>query len=241
MTIRLSGVILAVTAAALGFTPSTARAPQAPTLRSVAPPAAALVLVPVSGTWTADYENASQILTIDGTAAAKAPDADAVRSLLGDAAPGFVKALAAPGAFPLAIVRDIKDFKAGRLTVQFKLVAGASDQNAGILFNLKPDGSYLYARYNTKDGNVAVWKFENGTRTVLTHGDEHEQLPLNVWHTLDVQVTGTTVTATANGRLTVKHALEAPVSGRVGVWTKTDAVTTFRLFQSNHLDHHVVR
>ena len=235
--------MLVAAAMAVAFTPLIA-APQAPATHTMGPatqPAASFVLVPVSGSWTADYENAKQILTIDGTAPAKAPDAEAVRSLMGDAAPGFVKALAAPGAFPLAIARDIKEFKGGRLTVQFKLVAGASDQNAGIVFNLKPDGSYLYARYNTKDGNVAVWKFENGARTVLTHGAEHEQLPLNVWHTLDVQVTGTAVTATANGRLTVKHALDAPISGRVGVWTKTDAVTTFKSFQSNHAVHHAVR
>ena len=233
MANRLSGVILAAAAIIVAFTPLTA-APQAPLTHGLKPasPPTALVLVPVSGTWTADYENARQILTIDGTAAPKAPDADAARSLMGDAA---------PGAFPLAIVRDIKEFKAGRLSVQFKLVAGASDQNAGIVFNLKPDGSYLYARYNTKDGNVAVWKFENGARTVLTHGAEHEQLPLNVWHTLDVQVTGTAVTATANGRLSVKHVLDAPISGRVGVWTKTDAVTTFKQFQSNHHGHHELR
>ena len=117
------------------------------------------------------------------------------RELFPHATQTFLANGLAPGAFPLAIWRDVASFSNGTLRVQFKLVAGATDQNAGIEFNLKPDGSYLYARYNTKDGNVAVWKFENGARTVLTHGAEHEQLPLNVWHTLDVQVTGTTVTS----------------------------------------------
>jgi hypothetical protein len=195
------------------------------------------VLVPVAGTWTADYENANQILTIDGAAPAKAPDAEAARALYGDAASSLVKALAQPGAYPIAIVRDVREFSGGRLQVQFKLVGGASDQTAGILFNLRPDGSYHYARYNTKDGNVAIWTFENGARSVLMHGTAHEQLPLNAWHTLEVVIAGTRVTATANGRLTATHVLEAPVSGRVGVWTKTDSVTAFRHFQAQGRHH----
>ena len=127
-----------------------------------------------------------QVLTIDGTAASKAPDADAARTLFGDKSAGFVTALAAPGAFPLAVARDVKDFPAGTLEVSFKLVSGATDQTAGIVFGLQPNGSYIYARYNTKDGNVAVWKFENGERTVLQHGEVHQQLSLNQWHTLQV-------------------------------------------------------
>lgn len=196
-----------------------------------------LTLVPVSGTWTPDYENAEQILTIDGAAPAKAPDADAARVLFGEASAGFVKALAAPGAFPLAVVRDIREFSGGRLAVRFKLIAGETDQTAGIAFSLKPDGSYTYARYNTKDGNVAVWKFENGARNVLLDGELHEQLARDEWHTLEVTVTGQAVSATAAGRLTVRHTLEHPVSGRVGVWTKTDSVTAFREFTVSHAAH----
>ena len=196
-----------------------------------------LVLVPVSGTWTADYENAQQILTINGAAAPKAPDAAAAKSLFGEAAPGFIKALAAPGAFPLAVVRDVKEFRAGRLRVQFKLIDGATDQTAGILFGLEPDGSYTYARYNTKDGNVAVWKFENGARTVQRHGELHEQLAKNVWHTLEVAIEGNLVTASANGRLSVQHVLTAPPQGRIGVWTKADSVTSFRQFTMQGAHH----
>jgi hypothetical protein len=201
------------------------------------------VLVPVSGTWTADYEKYDtkviQVLTIDGTAASKAPDADAARTLFADQSAGFVKALAAPGAFPLAVARDIKTFPAGRLEVSFKLVSGATDQTAGIVFGLQPDGSYTYARYNTKDGNVAVWKFENGERTVLQMGAVHEQLPLNQWHTLQVTIAGAVVSAAVkDSTLAANHTLPAPVQGRVGVWTKTDSVTSFKGFAAT--GHHLV-
>lgn len=144
----------------------------------------------------------------------------------------LAKSLAAPAAYPLAVVRDIKTFAAGRLEVQFKLVAGESDQTAGIVFNLKPNGDYFYARYNTKDGNVAIWKFENGARAVLVHGELHEQLPLNTWHTLQVAIVGRTVTATANTRWRAQHTFDGPVSGRLGVWTKQDSVTSFRGFKA---------
>ena len=191
-------------------------------------------LVPVSGTWRAEIEDGVRVLTINGEAERTAPDAAAVQGLFGAAAPGVVAALAAPGAFPLAVARDVTNFPGGRLQVQFKLVAGATDQTAGIVFNLKPDGSYTYARYNTKDGNVAVWKFEHGARTVLQHGELHEQLAKNEWHTLEVRVAGAVVTATANGKLPVSHTLPGPVSGRVGLWTKTDSVTAVRRFTASH-------
>ena len=211
------------------------------------------VLLPVSGTWKADYEKAGtrmiQVLTIDGTAATTAPDAEAARTLFSDTSAGFVTALAAPGAFPLAVARDIKDLSTGELQVNFKLVSGATDQTAGILFGLKPDGSYTYARYNTKDGNVAVWKFENGTRTVLQHGEVHQQLPLNQWHTLQVTIMpdytrkGAVVSASVKGTtLAVRHTLPAPVQGRIGVWTKTDSVTSFKEFavRGGHTRHTAV-
>jgi hypothetical protein len=209
----------------------------------------AQVLVPVSGTWNADYEKYDakmvQVLTIDGTVSSKAPDAEAARTLFGDKSAGLVTALAAPGAFPLAVARDVKTFPgistktliAGTLGVNFKLVSGATDQTAGIVFGLQPNGSYTFVRYNTKDGNVAVWKFEKGERTVLQHGEVHQQLPLNQWHTLQVTISpdytrkGSVISASVKGStLAVRHTLSAPVEGRVGVWAKADSVTSFKEF-----------
>ena len=133
--------------------------------------------------------------------------------------------------FPLATVRGIESFRDGTLSVNFKMIAGESDQIAGIAFDVSPAAEYYYARYNTKDGNLALWRFADGRRTRLLDGTEHLQLPLNTWHELRVDVRGTKVTATVNGKLRITHTLPAPVSGRVGLYTKRDSVTAFKDFR----------
>jgi hypothetical protein len=165
-------------------------------------------LEPVIGTWSERTANGLQTITVDGTKPSPAT----------------------PPPFPLALARDVTNFRGGTISVEFQLIAGASDQSAGIVFNHRPDGSYFFARYNTKDGNVAVWKFESGVRMVLAHGEQHQQLALGAWHRLSVTISGTSVTAVANDRLRVSHTLAAPVQGRVGVWTKADSTTAFRRY-----------
>src|SRR5687768_7017075 len=85
------------------------------------------------------------------------------KSLFGTAASEtFLANGASAAAFPLAVFNGTTNFTQGTVRVQFKLVGGASDQKAGIVFNLKPTGEYYFARYNTKDGNLAVWQYRNG-------------------------------------------------------------------------------
>ena len=181
------------------------------------------------GLWRAGTDAGIPTLTIDGTAAPK-PNGDQAARYFGADGPSFVAAATSPTVFPLAAASGVKAFTSGELRVEFKLVAGATDQTAGIAFNLAPDHSYLYARYNTKDGNVALWKYEKGERTVLAHGDLHEQLPFNAWHTLKVAIAGRNVTASVNDRLQVSHTIDRDVAGGVGLWTKADSVTAFRRF-----------
>jgi len=144
-------------------------------------------------------------------------------------AASFIKNGVAPGAFPLAVWSPAANFTRGTVRVQFKLIGGASDQTAGIVFGLQPTGEYYFVRYNTKDGNVAVWQYAGGERSLVHHGTLKAQLPLNTWHELVVTVAGTTVTGAISGSaLTVEHTLDKPVTGRVGLWTKRDAITSFK-------------
>lgn len=133
--------------------------------------------------------------------------------------------------FPLAAVRSVKDFTGGTLSVKFKMIAGESDQIAGIAFGITPKAEYYYGRYNTKDGNLALWRFENGERKRLLDGTEHLKLALNEWHELKIDVRGTRVVVSVNDKLRLEHTLPAPVSGRVGFYTKRDSVTAFKDFR----------
>lgn len=186
-----------------------------------------LTLVPMVGTWKTGTEDDRTTVTIQGTTGASAVDEAAAGSLFGAEAPRLLASVGVQPAFPLAVARDVPDFRNGTLRVQFKLLQGTDDRSGGIVFNLQPDGTYNFARYNTKDGNVAIWKFENGARSVLAHGEEHQQLPNGVWQTLVVTIAGNDVTAVVNNRLRVRHTLEQPVSGRIGLWAKPDVVTAF--------------
>jgi hypothetical protein len=145
---------------------------------------------------------------------------------------GFVTHGTAPGSFPLAVARTAGEITNGTLRVSFKMIGGESDQNAGIVFGLRNNGDYYFVRYNTKDGNVAVWEYVNGERKVLEHGAVHQQLAMNTWYELEVTVRGGAVQGQVVGtNMTVAHNLSTPVRGRVGVWTKRDAVTVFRNFR----------
>jgi hypothetical protein len=194
-------------------------------------------LVPVAGHWTV-VDDSGAALRGDGERwAGTTPRAELLalsQTLFGvardsGAATRFADNLGGSGAFPLAVWRDVRDFRAGTIRVRFKLVGGKSDQNAGIVFGLQPSGDYLYVRYNTKDGDVALWEFTDGARKVIAHGKTSAQLALGAWHELELRVAGRTVTGSVNGgALQLEHTLDRAVMGRVGVWTKRDAVTVFR-------------
>jgi hypothetical protein len=206
----------------------SAPAPAAPAA-SAATTAAPFTFVPIAGAWTPTIDDGQPTMTADGTKPSSGSPHPLIGQLFGADAETFVKRTTGPEAFPLVVVREMPAFKSGRLAMQFKLIGGKSDQLAGLVFNLKPDGTYNFARYNTKDGNVAIWQVVNGKREVVAHGEVHRQLALGQWHDLVVNIDGANVTAAAdNGAMTVAHALPAPVDGRIGLWTKADSVTAFR-------------
>ena len=159
----------------------------------------------------------------------------ASQRLFGAVSDSFIANTSAPGAFPFAVASGVDSFTSGTLSTQFNLIGGKSDQIAGVLFGLRPTGEYFYVRYNTKDGNVALWKFANGERTVIKHGDVHKQLPLGTWHELVVQVRGRNVRGhiASDTTISVEHTLDVDPAGRVGVWVKRDAITGFRDFRAS--------
>jgi hypothetical protein len=199
---------------------------------ALAQPAGGVGVLGVVGHWIEEKDGADPIVRVDGLPG-RVPSAaeieKAATTLFGKLDPTFAANAGAPGAFSLGVLSRVPRFTEGTFRARFKLVSGASDQTAGLVFDLEPNGEYLYARYNTKDGNLALWRFANGNREVIGHGEQHVQLPLGVWHELAVTITGSRLLAVANnGALRFEHTLPEPVDGRVGFWTKRDSVTQFK-------------
>lgn len=225
---RLRGFVAAALAssavAACGGPPPEAGADDAPAATAIESAA----YLPLAGYWETlpDGEIIGDATKWDSH---PRPDAAAnAERLFGTAPPELFANLNSPGAFPIAVSTAIPGFEGGTLAVEFNLLGGESDQIAGLLFDLRPTGEYHYVRYNTRDDDVALWRFANGDRENLAHGTGKRRLPLEAWHPLTVTIDGPRLTATAAGDLRLEYTLDAPVDGRVGVWTKRDSITGFR-------------
>jgi len=185
----------------------------------------------IVGEWTEEMDAGAPAVRVDGVpgrAPATSEVEKAATSLFGRVDPTFVANATAPGAFSLAVLPRQTNFSEGTFRARFRLVSGATDQTAGLVFNLRANGEYLYARYNTKDGNIALWRFAKGERTVIAHGEQHAQLPLGTWHEIAVTIAGTRLVAVVNDTLRFEHELPGRVDGRIGFWTKRDSVTMFK-------------
>lgn len=130
--------------------------------------------------------------------------------------------------FPFALFDPPVPFDSGTARIEFKLIDGDDDYSAGLAFGYRGGATYYYVRYNTKDGNVALWRMDGPKRSVIRHGEAHEQLSKGEWHQLSLHVDGRVVRAIVDGRLSVEHTLDEAPSGRLGLWTKPTATSAFR-------------
>ena len=185
----------------------------------------------VVGNWAVVDDGGTKVLGVDGRQWLRGQPANGLaqnaRAIYGSRHEEFIDNVKAFAYFPYAVAKDIDDFHDGTITMRFKLVAGQLDQCAGILFNLKPNGDYLTVRFNGKEDNVVLWTFTKGKRSFVKKGSENVPLQMNTWHSLEIDVHGTTLQASLDGKHLLDYTLAEAVSGRVGVWSKTDSVSYF--------------
>jgi ethylbenzene dehydrogenase/3-keto-disaccharide hydrolase len=135
--------------------------------------------------------------------------------------------------FPLAIYDDFtaRDVE---VSVRFKPVSGRVDQAGGIVWRYQNPDNYYIVRANALEGNVVLYKVQDGTRSDLplvgegkTYGKK-APVPKGEWSTLHVVARGDRFEVQVNGKKlyeVVDKTLTGP--GKVGLWTKADSVTLF--------------
>ena len=185
----------------------------------------------VVGNWSIVDDSGKKVLAVDGRSWLRGQPsgglAQKARAIYGSRHEEFIDNVKAFAYFPYAVAKDIDDFHDGDISIRFKLVAGQLDQCAGILFNLKSNGDYLTVRFNGKEDNVVLWTFNKGKRSFVKKGSENVPLQMNTWHMLQISVQGTKLLAALDGKHLLDYTLAEAVSGKIGVWSKTDSVSYF--------------
>lgn len=136
--------------------------------------------------------------------------------------------------FPLAIYDAVR-LADGTITVRFKALSGKVDQAAGLVWRYRDPNNYYIVRANALEGNVVLYKVEDGARTdldpvgagLLAYGKK-ATVQTGRWHTLRVDVKGELFRVHLDGAL-LFEVRDATFSdpGKVALWTKADSVTAF--------------
>ena len=187
--------------------------------------------VSVVGNWAIAADQGKNILMVDGRQWKRGQPAgglaDKARLIYGAKHEEFIDNVKAFAYFPYAVAQGVNDFQNGEISMRFKLMDGALDQCAGILFNLKNNGDYLTVRFNAKEDNLVLWTFKQGKRSFTKKGAEDMPLKMKEWYTMKIVVQGTKLEGYLNGKKLLDYTLSEPVTGKVGLWSKTDSVTYF--------------
>jgi hypothetical protein len=185
----------------------------------------------VVGNWMVVKDGNKNILMVDGRQWKNGQPAgglaDKAREIYGSRHEEFIDNVKAFAYFPYAVAQGVDDFRDGEISMRFQIVEGTLDQCAGILFNLKPNGDYLTVRFNGKEDNLVLWTFNKGVRKFVKRGEEEVPLAVKQWHTMKIFVKGTKLQGFLNERLLLNYTLPEPVSGKIGVWSKTDSVSYY--------------
>ena len=123
-------------------------------------------------------------------------------------------------------VCDEAEFTDVDITVSFKAVAGKIDQGGGPVWRYQDENNYYIARMNPLEDNYRVYKVEKGKRTQL--GSSNVKAAAGNWHKIRVVPTGNRMQCYLNGKLHLDVKDDSFAGkGKVGLWTKADAVTSF--------------
>ncbi len=136
------------------------------------------------------------------------------------------------------IVFDGIIVKNAELKVRVKGVKGKRDQGGGFVWRFIDADNHYIVRANPLEDNVVLYKMENGKRTDLpliglgkTYGVDVEPLG-NGWNDLKLTVVDNLFTVFLNDKQLFQVEDETfTEAGKVGLWTKADAVTYFDDFQ----------
>ena len=132
------------------------------------------------------------------------------------------------------IVNDALSMKDMTLSVRIKGVTGEHDKGGGFIWRFADKDNYYVVRSNPEEDNMVLYKMEKGKRTDLPLVDKGRTYGVDVpplgdtWHTMKLTVKDDLFTVYLDDKELFKvQDSTFPDAGKIGLWTKADAVTYF--------------
>ncbi len=117
------------------------------------------------------------------------------------------------------------------MSVDILANTGNEDQGGGLVWRYYDIKNYYIVRFNPLEDNYRFYKVENGRRIQLASAG-HVRLPEGKWFTVKVVMKGNKVTCWLNGKKYLEETDDTFTKpGKVGFWTKADAVSDFDNFR----------
>ena len=122
------------------------------------------------------------------------------------------------------------------LSVSFKAVKGQIDQGGGPMWRVQDENNYYVARMNPLENNFRLYKVVDGQRAELASAEveipdedlDADDRLLGKWHTIRVVHRGDQIQCHLNGEPLLEFQDSSiPKAGKIGLWIKADAVTSF--------------
>lgn len=136
------------------------------------------------------------------------------------------------------IVNDALSMKDMTLSVRIKGVTGEHDKGGGFIWRFTDKDNYYVVRSNPEEDNMVLYKVEKGKRTDLPLVDKGRTYGVDVpplgdtWHTMKLTVKDDLFTIYLDDKELFKvQDTTFPLAGKIGLWTKADAVTYFDDFE----------
>jgi hypothetical protein len=111
------------------------------------------------------------------------------------------------------------------LSVSFLPISGKADMGGGLIWRAKDDRNYYLTRANPLEQNIRIYRVVKGVRHLLKNFDQI--IDVRKWHTLRVVHRGCQVQVFHDDEQVFDLCDETFKEGRIGLWTKSDAITYF--------------
>jgi hypothetical protein len=126
--------------------------------------------------------------------------------------------------FSLVVIEE-GDYQDLELEVQFKAVEGAEDQGGGLIWRYQDPDNYYIARANPLEDNFRIYQVVQGMRKQLKGA--YIKVTSGAWHTMRIVVKADQMECFYDDKKYLEVRDPTFKRGKIGLWTKADAVTYF--------------